>query len=283
MSVVTASRADSIAPVFLFGFGRCGSTFWQTLLCRTASLWIWGEHGGIMRPLLESRQKLDDVRNLFPAPQEPPLGLDALTSDDPDLGTRLAWNNGFRASDLDDELRHLIDALMRRGLPEHRTRWGFKEIRYGRTSETEDVPRQLMELFPSSIVVLTLRHPRATIESTIKANLRPRTARGWDRDHVRDAYDRTARAWRRTIDSHLDLAADAADRVVQVRIESIPAGRAALGAALGVTLPADHPPVNALPNQEHHALLAHPFAECWESWRPKLASVMQRAGYDSAP
>lgn len=53
-------------PVFLFGTGRCGSTFWQTLPCRADGLWVWGEHAGILRDLLRSRRDLATSAH-FPA------------------------------------------------------------------------------------------------------------------------------------------------------------------------------------------------------------------------
>jgi hypothetical protein len=53
---------------------------------------------------------------------------------------------------------------MTANLPTGKTRWGFKEIQYG----FEDrVPERLLELFPNSKIVHTVRHPFRTVESSI--------------------------------------------------------------------------------------------------------------------
>lgn len=37
-------------PIFLLGTGRCGSTFLQRSLSSLESIWIWGEHDGLLIP-----------------------------------------------------------------------------------------------------------------------------------------------------------------------------------------------------------------------------------------
>jgi len=200
---------------------------------------------------------------------------------------RLAWNNGFRRPDLDDELRGLIDGLMRRRLPAGKFRWGFKEIRYGSPllafDEADETPRHLLELFPGATMVLTLRHPRATIESLLET-FEPQVLTGTDAPPdlaaLHREYAKHASRWRRITTELLDLRCDYGDRIVTVRIEDVPAGRATLAAALDVRLPEEHPVINAAQS----AVGAEPnmrdaLAALWSSWRPRLACTMLRAGY----
>lgn len=279
LSVVASGR-----PVVLLGTGRCGSTFWQTLLCRAEALWVWGEHAGILRNLLRARRDLATSPH-FPGPHVPPLGLADAGSSGPDAGMRMAWNNGFRGPDLDDELRGLIDGLMRRRLPAGKSRWGFKEIRYGdpMIEGAEDVPRHLLELFPGAIAVLTLRHPRATIDSSLGI-FKPQVVAGVDATldlaALQREYAKYAQRWRRVVNELLDLEGDHDGRVVAVRIEDVPAGRAALTAALDVRLPDDHPVVNAAQRTgTDRPEIRAALSALWSSWRPRLAGTMRRAGY----
>lgn len=274
-------------PVFLFGAGRCGSTFWQTLLCRTEGVWVWGEHAGILRDLLRTRKVLA-TSPFFPKPHVEPLGPAHVATPSAGDATHLAWNNGFRAPDLDDELRRMIDVLMRMRLPAGKWRWGFKEIRYGGVKDlrygpaTDETPRHLLDLFPRATAVLTLRHPRATIESHLRAFHAQALAGDPALDLValQDAYDRRARAWRHTMDDLLDLSCDYGDRVAVVRIEDVPAGRATLATALDVRLPDDHPPVNVLPRLgTNESVVREAFASLWSSWEQRLDATMRRAGY----
>lgn len=279
------SAAESGCPVFLLGVGRCGSTFWQSLLCRADGLWIWGEHEAILRPILGTRQTI--ARSLdFPGPETPPMSLAEIERALPANGNAIAWNNGFRAEDLDAELRGLVDGLMRRRLPPGKTRWGFKEIRYGNSLPERPDPtaHNLLTLFPQSHVVLTLRHPRPTIASSVRSFwAQDVAAAGTAPDRLRDRYGHMAHRWRRATEELLDLADEHGDRVVRVMIEDVPAGRSALAAALGVCLPEEHPVVNAhLRVEDPSPMIDEIFRDMWHSWRPRLAATMQRAGYDGA-
>ena len=282
LSVVASGR-----PVFLLGTGRCGSTFWQTLLCRAEGLWVWGEHAGILRNLLRARRDLATSPH-FPAPPVPPLGPEDTAAPGAEEGMRMAWNNGFRGPDLDDELRGLVDGLMQRRLPAGKSRWGFKEIRYGdpMIDGADEVPRHLLELFPGAIAVLTLRHPRATIESSL-GTFNPQVMAGagapLDLAALRREYVKHARRWRRVVNELLDLESDHEGRVVTVRIEDVSTGRATLAAALDVRLPGDHPVINAAPRPgaDQPAIRAA-LAALWSSGRPRLAGTMRRAGYSDA-
>ncbi|MBM4021832.1 MAG: hypothetical protein FJ284_06260 [Planctomycetes bacterium] len=116
---------ESGRPLFILGTGRCGATFWQTLLCRDPDTLIWREHGGLLLPLLRSRDRLHRVGDLLD------LGRDVTPFDADDRlvetnGTKLAWMNGITLDDYDDLLRGFIDAYMRHGLPTGRSTWASR-------------------------------------------------------------------------------------------------------------------------------------------------------------
>lgn len=264
-------------PLFLLGSGRCGSTYWQTLLCHSADTWIWGEHGGLLRPVLLSRDLLVDVAGLLElgrtAVSEARLTA-ALGRDD---GPRLAWSNRVTPEDYDDLLRGFIDAYMRHGLPAGRSRWGFKEIRYGGT--TDETPRRLLALFPGGHVVHTLRHPRQTLDSWMRIRHRDLlSGPGPDSRAVLAAYDEQATIWQQQTDYLLDLAAALPGRVVAVRLEQVDAGRDALERLVGSALPPDHPRVNGGPRWGDAATDSM-LEEAWSAWQPRLAETARRAGY----
>jgi hypothetical protein len=271
---------DSGDPLFLLGSGRCGSTFWQTLVCRTPDTWVWGEHGGFLNPLLAARKQFAAAGHLLARGREAIAATGVIDPDklmETDLGWALAWASMTTLDDFDDLLRGFIDSFMRQGLPAGRTRWGFKEIRYGVRKDT--TPQTLLELFPGSTVIHTLRHPRASIESALRA---------WSRDLLREAaggpealrtaYDTKAARWLDVTTALLELADARPERVITVRLEDIPAGRLALEQRLGASLPDDHPRINDVARDLDEAATAI-LDTAWEEWQPRLHPIAERAGY----
>ncbi|MFN7056962.1 hypothetical protein [Hyphomonas sp.] len=59
-----------------------------------------------------------------------------------------------------------MHSLFSQRLPAGKTRWGFKEIRYGLNS---GVPERMLTLFPQTKVIHAVRHPFSTISSTVRA------------------------------------------------------------------------------------------------------------------
>lgn len=264
-------------PLFLLGTGRCGSTFWQTLLCRTADVWIWGEHAGMLRPLANVRRLLRGCEAFRMHAGRPvtPADFESPTTDE---SPRLAWANGFDAAVVDDALRDLVVGLMTRGLPAGKRRWGFKEIQYG---DADHTPEFLLDLFPGATIVHTLRAPRPTLESAMRAWYRAELERAvGDPTDARAAYVEQARRWEAITRRLLDLA-ESTGRVVRVRIEDVAAGREALQPVIGRLPPDLHPRVNGLPE----SLAATPpwlddlFNVLWGEMADKLAEVAARAGY----
>ncbi|MCE9630565.1 MAG: sulfotransferase [Planctomycetia bacterium] len=269
---------DSDRPLFLLGTGRCGSTFWQTLLCRTADIWIWGEHAGMLRPFARARGLLRTCaafqmhagRSVTPADVEEPTA---------DNTPGLAWANGFDAAAFDDHLRGFIVGLMRPRLPPGKTRWGFKEIQYGFEDQT---PELLLDLFPGGTIIHTLRHPRTTLESAMQAWY----ARALEQAAVNPAdaeaaYAAQAQRWLGTTKRLLDLA-EATSRVVSVKIEEVAEGREKLRQTFGIMTPESHPRVNRVPEPPAGVptSIEGLFARLWEKSKDKLQPVASRAGYE---
>ncbi|MEX0670595.1 MAG: sulfotransferase, partial [Pirellulales bacterium] len=271
------AATDSGRPLFLLGTGRCGSTFWQTLLCRTADIWIWGEHGGMLRPFANSRRLLRDCE-AFGMHAGRPVTTADIDQPTAESSPGLAWANGFDAAAFDDHLRGFIAGLMQPGLPPGKTRWGFKEIQYG---DRDKMPELLLELFPGGTVVHTLRHPRSTFESAIRAWYPTALERAAaDPADARAAYMEQSRRWLGITQRLLDLA-ESTGRVVSVRIEDVPGGRERLRQTLGVTTPESHPRVNCIPESRAAtpAWLELLFEQLWQESEDKLQPVAARAGY----
>lgn len=264
-------------PVFLLGTGRCGSTFWQTLLSRSADIWIWGEHAGMMRPLGDVRWLLQHCPAFQMHAGRPvtPADFETPTTDE---APRLAWANGFDAVVVDDALRHLIVGLMTRGLPAGKRRWGFKEIQYGDADHTLEM---LLALFPGATIVHTLRAPKPTLESAMWAWYRTELKQAADDPAaIQAAYTEQARRWKSITRRLLDLA-ESTGQVIRVRIEDVAAGRDALHTVVGTQLPDLQPPVNQLPadRSDTPPWLTDLFERLWDETSGKLAKIASRAGY----
>src|SRR6185437_1419988 len=169
-----------MAPIFVFGTGRCGSTHIQRLISLRTHVWIWGEHAGFLRPLLSSLPAYETSGQLQHNVFSVPLGADydelvrhAV------VGTpQLPWLNRLKRDSLRQELRYLIDRLFRTGLPESWTEWGFKEILYGSSDRS---PELLLDLFPRSRATFSFRSPKSTIESMLRT---------WTPDILKDGVPR---------------------------------------------------------------------------------------------
>ena len=152
-------------PVFVFGTGRCGSTYLQRLITVSTCCWIWGEHDGFLRPLLKSLTLFETSQTLKRAVFDAgPRGDDQLISEMTHGSEGLAWLNRFEQAGFRTELASLVDRMFRT-VPVGWTCWGFKEIRYGLDN---NAPAILLDLFPTSTAVFTFREPKSTIESMVR-------------------------------------------------------------------------------------------------------------------
>jgi hypothetical protein len=161
---VSDHAAPADRPIFVHGTGRCGSTFVQSTLCRCDDVWIWGEHDGMLTPLLNwsrtARTGVGLAQFGYPNVGRPPSEL--LDGNE----TLIAWMTPFTRDEIEAAEVELLRGLFTRRLPEGKARWGFKEIRYGVSSHT---PARLIELFPEGRSIHVVRHPMATIGSSIRA------------------------------------------------------------------------------------------------------------------
>lgn len=156
---------SSHKPIFLLGTGRCGSTFWQRVLCQLEDIWIWGEHDGFLGNLagIQCHFDVDKPLAKWSFPHNAIIDPQSVGKDQAHL---FAWNNGFTPELVNDCIQKTIVEIFTAGLPAGKHRWGFKEIRYG---HTDRVPEFLLNLFPESKIIVIARDPMDTVISTIKA------------------------------------------------------------------------------------------------------------------
>lgn len=225
------------SPIFILGTGRCGSTFVQTQLSLLPDIWIWGEHGGVIGDLIRWGNQVRQHEQLNQFSYSTPL-------DDPHLlnfgkleggdATLYAWLNGFRPNDIDDIERRVISALMSRGLPQGKSRWGFKEIRYGEADQTAE---HLLRLFPLAKIVHLVRNPYDTIESSIFAwdfeTLRKSVDNG-DEAQLAKLYEGCVAVWASKTRYFLQLEREQPARIRSVRLEKMSEEFSSLLEFLGV-------------------------------------------------
>ena len=272
-------------PIFLLGVGRCGSTFEQTWLNRTGKVWIWGEHGGVVGRFLvwgEQTRSNQNLRKLaFPYVRQ---DIEALINSDLRAdATHIAWMNGFADDDIHQIERSVISRLFRTRLPAGRTRWGFKEIRYGQEFK---VAERLLQLFPAAKIVHTLRHPFGTVESSLAAwnpvqlDL---AIRSKEVSTVADLYQQHLDRWQATTQYFLDLESHNPRQVYTSKLETFQENIPAIIGFLNIPLSASEVPAVApintnarKPGSESHDL----FSALRAKISPAVADLAVRAGYD---
>ncbi len=155
-------------PIFLLGVGRCGSTSLQVHLCRSSEAWIWGEHDGVLKGLFEwtSQVRLSKGLESFSTIASQRDALRTIHNVGQGDATHVAWMNQFSSTQLEKVERFAIESMFARRLPSGKRRWGFKEIRYGIGN---NVPEDLLRVYPQASIVHTVRNPFHTIESSIFA------------------------------------------------------------------------------------------------------------------
>lgn len=193
-------------PILILATGpRCGSTLLQRALTTHPGVFIWGEHGGQLDPMLSAADAFAAWSNNQAARANEEF--------------ESAGTSGFMAnlapaeSVLRDQVRLMIEGLFRR-LPDgapvpEQFRWGFKEIRYG-----ADFVRRFAEYFPDTRVVYLTRDPISVLRSL---DWWERTSNGfWGRPRTVAALA----AWRDLNASFL-ASPDLAELVLPVRYEDL--------------------------------------------------------------
>jgi len=139
-------------PVVILSTGRAGSTLLQKLLNTNQELIIWGEHDGILHPLMHAWQKVS--RSEWIAENEP-RGEWLLDKDRPLNADRwTAWDGSFSKQGFNQSMREFVDKLFCSDVPEN-IRWGFKEIRYRGVG----IMDFWSELYPDTQYIFLIRNP----------------------------------------------------------------------------------------------------------------------------
>jgi hypothetical protein len=228
---------DQERPVFLVGTGRCGSTFQQAVLSQLSDLWIWGEHDGVIGELLRWMTRVEEsppLRQLSYAADR--NAISTLMNDRAEIeANQLSWLNYFRPEDVRELVAVLIRDLFRRGLPPGKTRWGFKEIRYGARDRTAEI---LFSLFPQCRLVHTVRHPFDTIESSILSWNLPVVVnyeKTRDPSEIIRLYEQYLKNWVESTNYYMNLGDQGAVPILLSKIEEFDREIPKLMTFLGVT------------------------------------------------
>jgi hypothetical protein len=275
---------DQERPVFLLGTGRCGSTSVQREFCLNSNLWLWGEHDGILRGLHDWIQRARNNRTIadFCFRRDDRSVEDIVAATDRDADNDIAWLNRFRADAFDDVWREAIRRLFATSLPAGKTRWGFKEIRYG---PDDRVAEALLAAFPKSSIVHLVRSPAATIESSMIAWRRQAVADFIANDDIAGVdgvYREFAARWALVTQYYLDLEAANPTRVKTVAVEQFARSKAALAEFLGIEFlcgpPGEPGKINGAAHLADREMTAT-LARLREKHAAQVSDVARRCGY----
>ncbi|HEX5229788.1 MAG TPA: sulfotransferase [Bryobacteraceae bacterium] len=155
------SALRSERPVLILGSGRCGSTLLQSILNTNPDFVIWGEHNGFLRQIAAAYY--DARHERFPDHS----GLDAPARIRELRAPRHwpAWDNLTGEAEFIERFREFIRSFFADPAGKA-TRWGFKEIRYGRGSKDQTL-KLMLECFPETRIIILIRSPEATIFSIL--------------------------------------------------------------------------------------------------------------------
>lgn len=150
-------------PIVILSTGRAGSTLLQKLLNTHKELIIWGEHEGILNPLMRSWMTVSQSKWL---PETEAKGSWLLEEIRPMNSSKwTAWDGSFSKRDFNTHMKGFLDKLFSEKVPEN-VRWGFKEIRYFK-SEFIDF---WSGLYPETQYILLMRNPIDSCLSFTTAN-----------------------------------------------------------------------------------------------------------------
>lgn len=141
--------------------GRCGSTLLQSIINTHPDFLIWGEHNGFLRQLAAAYYEARHER--FPDQS----GLDAEQRIKKLRNPRhwAAWQNLCGEAEFQERFRAFIRSLF--ADPSGQAmRWGFKEIRYSRSSKDQAL-KLMFDCFPETRLIILIRDPEATIFSIL--------------------------------------------------------------------------------------------------------------------
>jgi hypothetical protein len=149
--------------VIVAGSGRCGSTLLQSILNTNPDFLIWGEHNGFLRQIAASYYEASVPHALFPDASELSAGRRIKRLRNPRHWP--AWDNLCGQAELRDRFRDFVRSLFADPAG-NASRWGFKEIRYGR-DERDQTLRLMFDCFSDAKLIVLAREPEDTIFSAL--------------------------------------------------------------------------------------------------------------------
>ena len=159
-------------PIVILGPGRCGSTLLQRILNTSSEITIWGEHSGFLAKLSESYYILTKDKgiqqNLYSRSR--PLDPSIVTGQLSNYSIDISWINPFDCEIAKEVYINLIVQLFARKINPEQVAWGFKEIRY---TQEDPALKMILELFPETRIVFSIRNPFDVIKSMILAWVPP--------------------------------------------------------------------------------------------------------------
>ena len=132
---------------------RCGSTLIQRLLNSHQDVLLWGEHGGLLGSLFSLKERLDGWDDTLADQAREEFAARAY---DGWIANLLPGRDAIEGA----TRSYLLELFARPVLQLGRSRWGFKEVRYG-----VSMARAMRELFPRTCVVHVTRDPREVLRS----------------------------------------------------------------------------------------------------------------------
>jgi Sulfotransferase family len=193
----------SAVPILVLASGqRCGSTLIQRLLTSHPDILVWGEHGGQVRDVLEASRSMrvwdDGVRGSVLREE---FGEDGHQGW---IANLLPGPDAFA-----DASRAYLEALFAApAAAQGRSRWGFKEVRFGLDEAT-----LIRDLYPDTRVVHVTRDPRKVL---ISLDSWERGQGFWQRAFTEE----TMRRWR-DVNAGFLAERDGSDWVASWRFEDV--------------------------------------------------------------
>jgi hypothetical protein len=155
-------------PIILLSPGRSGSTLAQRLINSVKDWYMFGEHSGAFKHLVEFRDSLDER-----SAEQRKYGDMIVQRTEAFLGKWSAWALPFDADDVNPALGRMLRELYTKRLPD-RCLWGFKEIRY-----TAREALVFSELFENACIIVLRRDFTDYCKSWCMANFRERAPSPW--------------------------------------------------------------------------------------------------------
>ena len=184
-------------PIIILGTGRCGSTLLQRILNTDENIIIWGEHAGFLKDIAKSYFTLTEsqqiTNNYY---QNKNIDKSIIVGALKEYRKSINWVNSFDRQSIKDNYRNLIINLLNDGVNVEKNIWGFKEIVYSKHDRTFDM---LLNIFPSSKFIFSLRHPFNVIASMVinwnDSALIEKQIRNYDLDSLETLIINYAQRW----------------------------------------------------------------------------------------